>query len=203
MAAIKGKSGQQLEVDGISYAARVTLYDKLGNPIVSEPKGSYMLPVSMGRQTAAIASGSSIWTMRNNTVKTMRLQDIMLMAGFDGTPAATSAIYNLVRFSAATPSGGAAVLPIKTKSGWGVSNLLDARQDPAAALTVTNVVFETAFATLNCPRQNGATNDLQLMIGKSYWDAIELAPSEGLAIQLGAVGVIGDVISGYVRWIEV
>lgn len=204
MALITGKSGSVLEVDATSGAVRNTEYTVDGDPLHSKPVGIYHLPISLGRFTATTAADSLVWSMRNtHTTKKVKILEIVLCTGFDGTAAATSAQYNLVRFSAATPTGGSAITVVKASTSYNTSIVTDARQDPAAALTVTSVVFETAMASISNPRQVSSTNNLKIKANDNVYDVLEILAGEGLGIKIGVTAVVGDVISGYVRWMEV
>lgn len=188
-----------------SGAAYATLYDPSGNALHPVPVGAYALPVNI-RFTAAIAAASTVWTVRNGTTYPMYITRIYLEVGFDGTPAASTQYYELRRFTTATPSGETALTAIKKKSSYGASTIADARETDSvssAALTVTSVVFETAFAVLANPRQNGATNILRLEFVPWSGNPFVLAVNEGLCIQIINASVIGDSIAGTVEWYEV
>ncbi len=197
-----GLSTTELGIDTNSNAARISQYDSSGNRIISEPVGVYMLPINLGRLTAIIAANSAIWTMRNTDTKTIRILDIEIHSAFDGTAVSTSALYNIVRFNTATPTGGTAMTVIKASNDFSNSAITDARYNPAAALTVTSVVFETPLAGISNPRQVNSTSYIHLKGNEIVYNTFELASGEGLAIRLGVDSVVGDVISGYVRWME-
>jgi len=119
---------------------------------------------------------------------------LYLSAGFNGTAAASSSIYNLIRFRTATPTGGAALTPILL-SGAGTVGIGDARVDEAG-LTVTSVTFDTPWAQVGHPRQHGAVPYYQHNV------ALELPTGDGLGIRLGALAVAGDSITGWVTFEE-
>lgn len=204
MAVIKsGATADELTIDPTSKAARITLYDSAGNELHKEPNGSYLLRIPNARLTAAIAANSAIWTVRNGSSRTMRIKRISVSAKFDGTAAATTAQFQLQRFTTATPSGGTALTAVKKRTALGSSTIADARFNYAAALTVTGVVFEEAFFEWGVQRQVSAVSNHDLLAGLETQEAlIELAPNEGLAIRLGVVAVIGDALGGYVEWDE-
>jgi len=203
MAVIKsGDSPDLLKIDPTSKAARVTEYDSAGQELYKTPGGSYLIPISMGRQTAAIAAGSYIWAFRNGAAKTIRLRRIVLTTSFDGTAAATTQTYQIMRFSTATPTGGSVIVIVKKKTTYGASTVVDARQNPAAALGITGVVFETVGMCIQQPRQLAPLQQINMPFDQSN-NAYELQPNEGLAINLLVVGVIGDTITGFVEFDEV
>lgn len=193
-------------VDPTSKALRVTLYDTLGVEVNKAPIGSYLLPINMGRLTAAIAANSLIWSVRNavGSGKTVKIRRILSNVAFDGTAAATTALYDWVRFSAATPTGGTAMTVIKKRNSAPASAVTDARFNAAAALGVAGVVFETSFFSIGNQRQvaAGKTADLRFEVSGQDYDNFELAPGEGMGIRLNQVAVIGDSISGGVTWDE-
>ena len=203
MAVIKsGATADQLTIDPNSKASRVTEYDSSGVELYKTPTGSYLIPISMGRQTAAIAAGSYIWAFRNGASKIIRLRRIVLITSFDGTAAASTQIYQLMRFGNATPSGGSAITIVKKKTTFGASTVADARQNPAAALTIAGVVFETVGMCIQQPRQLAPLQQLNIPLDQSN-NVYELQPNEGLAINLLVVGVIGDTIAGFMEFDEV
>ena len=196
-------TNQDLEVDLTSKAARVTLYRSDGSEISNIPT-AYLLPIPMLRLTAAIAAASKIWAMRNGTSKMMRIKRLALFVGFDGTAAATTSCYQLMRFAGATPSGGTALSAVKKKSSLGASTMMDARYNYGAALTVTGITFETSCLEIGAQRQVNANNGMGLFADLEGPDSIiELAPNEGLAINLFVASVIGDSIGGYIEWEEI
>lgn len=190
-------------------AGKMTLYDSLGNEVFAPPpNAAYALDVAVGRITGAITTGK-IFTMRNNTTRPMYIRRIALMAAFDGTAAATTQIYQLMRFTTATPSGGTSVsLPggaIKKDSSKGNSTLLAANyiNSGTSPLTVTSVIFESAFASLNCQRQVGANQMLFMdWYNTPPGDIFILGVSEGLAINIVNTAVVGDSLSGTIEWDE-
>jgi hypothetical protein len=199
-----GASADLATIDPTSKALRVTLYDSAGNELVKEPSGGiYHLPVGL-RLTAAVAAGSAVWAMRNGGTRTIYITEIDLLFGFDGTAAATTSRWELIRFSDANPSGGTAMTPVKHATAMAASSVQDARFNAAAALTVTGITFEDlAFAYGGCQRQVHATNALQLGLGALQRRGIfELAPNEGLALRTNIVAVIGDSCQGHIAWEE-
>jgi hypothetical protein len=187
------------------YLNRVVPVDTYGNEINAKPTGSYMINIKNGQLTGIITTGA-IWAMRNGATLSMYIRRIHLFASFAGTVAATTALYELMRFNTATPSGGSAYLnPIKKRNTYGASTLADARyiNSGTSPLTVTSVVFESPFASLACPRQLAASNVLLLdYTACKPSDILVLAPNEGLAISIPASAVVGDSISGVIEWEE-
>src|SRR3990167_1796754 len=127
MAIIKsGATTDELTVDPTSKAARVTLYDSSGNELQKPPAGGYLLPIRV-RQTAATASGT-VWSMRALTAgKKVYVRRIVVNCMFDGTAAASTSQYNLLRFRTATPTAGTALTVVKRDTADPTSIVTDAR----------------------------------------------------------------------------
>jgi len=165
----------------------------------------YFLPVFI-RQTAASIVDVTVWAMRNTQPaggKKCRIKDINLQTGFDGTVAASMGLYKLVRFSAATPTVGAALGVMKKNSAAPASVVTDARQLDTG-LTTTSVSFEAEYLVLAVNRQRGL-NYIDLERDESPGadnTEIVLHPGEGLCLRLGAAAVIGDQVVGFVEWEE-
>ncbi len=206
MAVIKsGASADTLTIDATSKAARMTLYGPDGIAVRPTIQGAYMAPINM-RFTGTTAANSTVWALRNGATYSTYIRRIFLMAGFDGTAAGSTSQYELRRFNTATPSGGASVTAIKKDTAFGGSTLADLRQDTTgAALTVTSLVFETAFASAGVARgATGGTSQIMLDFTTSPETRpfFVLAPNEGLCIRNSIVAVVGDSLSGFVEWEE-
>jgi len=211
---VSGVDATLLTVDPTSKAARATLYDSAGNELRPIPTAAYLLAIINGRQTVVATAAGTFFAMRNNTSgRTIFIRRIILAVGFDGTAAATSSRWELARFSNATPSGGTAItLPagaVKKRSSYANSNLLDARwiTGTAGGLTMTSVVMETAFDSVGVPRGTSGTSIVYVRefgdAGAEKNDRFELLTGEGLAINAGVTGVVGDSFQGSVEWDEI
>lgn len=197
-----GATADELTIDPTSNAARATGYDSAGTELLPPPTGVYMLPFGI-RYSAALAAAGKVWAMRNGSTKTVYITRIQLSASFDGTGAATTVIYQFMRFSTATPTGGNAQTVIKKNSSYPASAIADARLTTGAALlTVTSVVFESPFADLGCQHQIGGNSILDLNFGEHPSRCFVLGANEGLAINLLTATVIGDAMSGVIEWYE-
>lgn len=159
----------------------------------------YSLPVNI-RQTAATASGATVWAMRNSTNATVNLyiKRMKLVMSFDQLTALASitARYDLIRFSGATPTGGTALTVAQMYSGDLATQVADARFLDTG-LTTTGVVFNPAFCEIGCPAALGVTtiydrDDLPLVLG----------PGEGFCIRTSTTTAIGISIVGEVVWSE-
>lgn len=166
---------------------------------ISVCSGYYSLPLEI-RQTAASASGATVWTMRNpsGSAKNVFIERIFAIVAFSGTkPVATSLLgYDICRFSTATPTGGTALSVIKRDNLDATSVVTDARFLDTG-LTTTSVVFEGAAETIAIASTDGMSSTLTLdQIG------LKLAAGEGLAFRLTTTAIIGLCLSGGVVWSE-
>jgi len=153
--------------------------------------------------SGAVAVNSTIFAMRNPlaATKSVYIEEIFLTFGFDAaTPLIrTSVGYYLVRFSAATPTGGLALTPEKLDSSDAATSITDARVlSTGTGLTTAGVTFSTAVISyLGLPAVSGAVESF-----KFAGAAIKLAPGEGFAIRLAAASIAGQSLSGNMYWSE-
>jgi hypothetical protein len=195
-----GSSTDELTVDPVSKAARVTLYDPSGVAL-DTAKAVYSLPVNLPI-FAALAANSAVWMMKNGGTKTIKIKELLLTLGFTGVAAATMAAFEIVRVSGSTPSGGTpAVLGSGISKNLSTnidSTLADSRQNGAAALVTTGVIFDTiGVALVGLSRSvTGKTQEYVLH------PEITLLPNEGLAIRSNVANVVGDAILGTISWSE-
>lgn len=159
----------------------------------------YSLPVNV-RQTAATASGATVWAMRNATggPLTIYIERIELAITFDAAVAigGTTARYDLIRFSSATPSGGIALTVAQMYSGDGATQVVDARFLDTG-LTTTGIVFNPAFAEIGCPAALAGSvkyrrSGIPLVLGSG----------EGFCIRTSVATAAGICITGEVVWSE-
>ncbi len=180
-------------------SGNVALYGPDGKVIYKRAAFTGLIRVPNQRLTAAIASGSLIWSFRYNggAGVVLRVKSGILSCGFDGIAASTTQEYQIVRISAANPTGGSTIQPVKTIASTIPS--IDARFNYAAALTVAGVTIDAEFAVeWGCARQLSAGNQLILPGRESlYGSFLDLLNGEGFAIRLGVTAVIGDSLGGY------
>lgn len=195
---ISGASSDLLTIDPTPKAARAILYGPDGKLINKRPVFEGSIRVPNARLTAAVAAASLIWALRYNGAKILRVKAGSLTCGFDGTAAATTQEYQLVRISAANPTGGTAIQPVKTSEAMSIPSI-DARFNYAAALSVTGVTIATEFAAeWGCQRQVSAGNTLLIANRQALYSSfLDLESGQGVAIRLGVVAVIGDSLGGY------
>lgn len=160
----------------------------------------YSAPVNI-RQSAATASGGTVWSMRNvsGSTKTVYIERIYLMMAFDtGTSLVTRTLqrYDLCRFSTATPTAGTAITVIKQDNSSGSTQVTDVRFVDTG-LTTTSVAFEAPFATIGCPATDATTTQF---VREGI--AFKLAPGEGLCIRLNVTAVVGQDLTGEIVWSE-
>jgi len=158
----------------------------------------YSAPINV-RQTAATASGATVWAMRNPaaSTKTVYIERIEMLLGFDmGTPIGRSLQrYDLVRFSAATPSAGSAITVVPADSSASASAVTSVRFLDTG-LTTTSVVFENPMATISCPATDQTTTKYKRFV------PIKLSAGEGLCFRLNVAAVNGQSMAGEIIWSE-
>jgi hypothetical protein len=148
------------------------------------------------RHTANVAVGTTIWSMRNPLASPLNavIESIELKGAF---AAATPIFrnmqrYELLTFSAATPTGGTQITPLKA-SKLSPASGIDVRQSDSG-LAVSGVSFDSPFGILAIPATDGAIAPYERKI------PLKLAPGEGLAIRVSDVqavsqqGVFGEIV---------
>lgn len=156
----------------------------------------YSLPVNV-RQTAATASGATVWAMRNGSTASVYIERMSLGLSFDGTSASgTTSRYDLIRFSAATPSGGTALSVAQMYSG-DVGTQVASASFLDTGLTTTGVVFNAPWAEIGCPAIAGSATKFE-----RYGTPLVLGPNEGFCIRTSTTTAIGMAIIGEVVWSE-
>jgi len=157
--------------------------------------GGMILPIGLvGRQTGTPSADVTIFAIRNTGSVAMFLRRLLLKATFDGTAAATTALYRLCRFTTATPSGGTAIVPVVRNAAFTLPTY-DARE-AVAGLTTTNCVFDAGIYVLSCQRQVVAVSGLD--IGADHSSGMLSIPAgSGVCIRLSAAGVVGDCLTGH------
>ena len=168
-----------------------------GEPEHPTYSGEYFAGGSM-RFTAALASSSAIFALRNGASKVMRIMEGQITLSFDGTAAASSFQASLRRFTTATPTGGTAITVVLEHTTDPASTVADARIAAAGtALTTTGLVIGAPIYNAILPR--GATGGVANFV---LTRDVVLEPNEGILIQYDAVGVIGDGIAATFYWGE-
>lgn len=181
----------------------VTLYDSGGAEIHPVPSASFMAPINI-RQTATTAAQSTVWYLNAAGALGLYIRRLVLQVGFDGTAAASTVRYDLLRYGTAVCSGGIAITPIKKSTANATATTATAGFADTG-VTVTSVVFETAFATLACPisvTSRSSVYPINLVTPAQRFGEIVIASGQGLAIQLTVTAVVGQTITGYVEWDE-
>lgn len=159
----------------------------------------YSAPVNI-RQSTNSSANTTIWAMRNDTgsTKTVYIERIELNMAFDaGTPITRSLQrYDIVRFSAATPTGGTTLTVVPIDSSSPSTQITDVRQIDTG-LTVSGISFGTSILTIGVPASDGATVNYS-----SSAIPIILASGEGFCIRLNNTAVVGQSITGFISWSE-
>ena len=193
-----GASADLLSIDAQSKAARVTLYNSVGEEIGVRPDGSYMLPINIV-QSAATVVNSTVWALRNGGSKAVYIRRVLLNMGYHGAAVATTGRYAIERFDTATPTGGTALTPVKKNSSMPTSAIADVRFLDTG-LTTAGVVFGTDLAIIGNQRQLSAGHLLDMNFAGG--DELVLNANEGLCIRLNVAAVVGDSLTGFVEWDE-
>jgi hypothetical protein len=161
--------------------------------------GYYSAPIKI-RQSASTGSGATVWSMRNSASSTVTvfIERIELLLAFDsGTPLTRSLqLYDLVRFSTATPTGGTTVSVAQMYSGDTGTQVSDVRFLDTG-LTTTGAVFNPPFCTIGCPATDATTTKYQ-----RDTIALILGIGEGFCIKLNGAAVIGQSLTGEIVWSE-
>lgn len=140
---------------------------------------------------SAGAAGDAVFALRNTHATNNILVTILgFRAFFAGAAAPTNQFYQVFRFTGASLTGGTQLTAAQIDNGGTPPPSYDARIGTgAAALSVTNVVFEAnALFTVGQPRQPSVTAiDNLLMNG-----TIALKPGEGIAVKMQVGFVLND-----------
>ncbi len=139
---------------------------------------------------ASLAANTNLVSMRFNPasariayINNVRL---FLSPATIGTNGGIPTVLSLVRFTAATPTGGTARTINRLSATQGTaSDMFDVR-DSNAALTVTSVVFGTVLASAIVP--NNSTNNTPGAFDVDFPWFPELRPGDGMALQTVNVG---------------
>jgi len=169
----------------------------------------YMCDLTLG-QFSAVTTAGSIFTFRTDpdADKIILIKKLFVSLGFTGTAEATTQIYQLKMFSAATPSGGAAITPTKRLSTQPASSVLDIRSatiSGTSPLTVTSVEFDASMRSYSCARRVGVSHVVKMEPyneSKKSESGCILLPGEGFALLIANNAVVGDIITGCLTWEE-
>lgn len=225
MAVIKsGATTDTLTVDPTSKAARVTLYDVAG---VSINPAYTIYQVAVNVQPTTLSTGTTYWTMRNTASgggKSVYLRgaSLTLSEFFTNTSTVASiaggrSLFDLVRFSAATPTAGTALTVMKRRSADGTASVVTDVRFAPGGLTTTSVSFEAspftylsittqgvgfAPATNNNPSSASWFNQPLDFTGGGEEGRVILGPGEGLAIRANGTILANTAILGTIWWDE-
>lgn len=167
----------------------------------SAPVGAYSLPLRF-RHSAADASGSLIWAIRNSAAaRSVWLRRVHVVCGFDGTVVATESEFELVRLDSVSAfSGGTARTPGRRRTSYAASVVTAADN---AILTLTNGVVIDTICAWGCTRQSqSAIAAFDFNWARADAPLLEAGVGNAFAIRLNAAAVIGDFFRGCVEWEE-
>lgn len=195
-----GGSTDTLTVDATSKAARVTQYTTAGALTNPEYAGSYITRVEVIPTT--LTAGTTYFTMRNLGTRRVFIRRMEFKLGFSGTAAASRSLYEIERFSAATPTGGTAITALKKDNTHPASSVTDIRFAPGG-LTTTGVTFEAVLHLIGHTNQLTIDHSQDLsFIGDGEAGKIVLAVNEGLCIRANTAIVAGSYLVGNITWDE-
>lgn len=200
MAEIKsGATADKWTIDPTSKAGRVTLYRSDGTEVYPV-YASYLVRIEVIPTT--LTAATTYFTMRNLGTKRAFIRKIELKMGFSGTVAASRSLFEIERFSTATPTAGTALTALKKDNTYAASSVTDIRYAPGG-LTTTSVVFEAPF------HLTGITNQLTVdhsqdmeYVGDGEIGKLVLAVNEGLCIRANTAIVLGAYLIGSITWDE-
>ena len=182
-----------------------TLLDSLGNQVfVPKPTSAWFGAFNI-RHTAADAAGSFVAAITNPAASGIYLyiRYIRCTIAFDGTAAAaTSLVYEVVRYSSATtpsPTTGTTLTRVRRDTRLATPVILDANaQYKSGVLTLGPTVIDSIkFLRMPASVTNGVLNwDLDFIQSDKLGDAFVIGPNEGVGIRLTNTAVIGQGISG-------
>ena len=203
MAVIKsGSSVDELTVDAVNKAARVAVYDTEGNP-VDAVLPRFSVAVHVSRFSAIIGALGYVYSFVNGNTKKVKFDTMIFEAMFDGTAAASTQLFEVIRTTSGTPTGGSALtLPAdicKRRSPDANSSVASITANNAAALVTSGVSFQSGeICSFGVPRS--VTGKSELYDFSSL--EIELQPGEGILIRATNAVVVGDGIHGSLGWSE-
>jgi hypothetical protein len=194
-----GATTDELTVDPTSKAARVTQYGALGTPVYGSYVGAYMTKIEIVPTT--LNAGTTYFSMRNLGTKDIHIHRILLYSSFSGVNAATRSIFEIERFTTATPTAGTAQTAVKKATSFPTSNVTDIRFAPGG-LTTTNVVFGDPFTLVNVTNQLSYQTAFQIEYPEEQDNRLILAANEGLCIRANTAIVAGAALLGSIDWDE-
>lgn len=225
MAVIKsGATADQLTVDPLSKAARVTLYD-VGGLAVNPAYGIYSVAINVQPATT-LTNGTAYWSMRNTASgggksvylrgMTLNLSQTVVNTNTAASVAPARSIFEFIRFSTATPTGGTALTVVKRRNADATSVVTDVRHNPTG-LSMTSVVAEASPFLLTAVTTPGVgfapaagnnpaaasyvTQQLDWTNGGEEGRVI-LAPGEGLTIRANGTLQTSCAVLGMIWWDE-
>jgi hypothetical protein len=208
---ISGSTTDQMTIDPVSQAARITWYSSDG--LSTAPTDTYRGVAAINvRQTATTGAGVSTWAIYNNSsTKTVHIKSIYLQLFFDGTGAATLMKYEFIKgIGVTTFSGGTVVTPLHKRTSQ-VSPVASVRVLDTG-VTTTGATFGGSMFTITQGRvpQTTSPDGIKFQSTTAYLSfemfrefPIELALNEVFSLRQLATSVIGDNVVGYVEFAEV
>lgn len=192
-------SGTEADVDTTPKAVRTISYNAAGQPTFEATNWTGIYATRIEIVPSTLTTGTTYFTMRNTGARTVSLVSFEVQGSFTGTAAASRSVFEIGRFTTATPTGGTALTPVKLRTSYGTSSVGDMRFAPGG-LTTTNVVFESPVALI--PIANQLTWNLLFDLNASV-AGFELATNEGFYIRANTAIVSGAALHGHLLWAEI
>lgn len=182
-----------LQVAGAAVAAGNALPVTVIDPA---PFDGFVATIDLVPATT-LTSGTVYFALRNGGARSIYVRRFDLQMGFTGTAAASRSSYEIVRFTAGTPSGGTAMAPAKkiTSSAASAATVLVA----PAGLTMTGATFDAGpIHRVASPNQVTVSTTQDVI----FTDELVLAPGEGIVVRANGAIVAGSFLTGSMGWYE-
>src|SRR5438552_562935 len=122
---VSGASTDQMTVDPVSKAARVTLYDSTGNPLVASYLGRYISPIAVRATGSPVANVLLHQLQNSNGTRTIVINRINISLFFDGAASDSLFVVEVGKATGMTLITGDTTTIIKrTSQGAPVSGLV-------------------------------------------------------------------------------
>lgn len=202
MAVIKsGASSDQLTIDATSKAARVTLYDTLGNAL--SQKATYAAS-TVSTVAAAASATAPFFVIYGSASKTIRIQRVVV----SGPTTTTLAIqgFELIKYSTA-PSGGTATtltqVPLDSTSSAGTSSLCQVYTAAPTAGTALGTIGSVRMINKSTTAVDGSEMSFYIFDYRNLGEnssVVLRGTSQGVGLELHVA--TATTVSVSVEWTE-
>lgn len=193
-------SNHNAVVDATPSALRVINYNTAGYPTFANMSWTAIYGTKVEIIPSTLTAGTCYWACRNLGSRMAYLVSLELITEFSGTAAATRSIFDIGRFTGATPTGGTTLDPCPLSSNYPATTMTDVRYAPGG-LTVTGITFGPPVGNFSIRSQlaDGKTYTLSASVA-----GFEIAPNEGFYIRCQPTSAVisGAAITGHALWAE-